>query len=37
MAWPWNRDFFHTPHAFDAPIKGIHWNIATQFGMEKLE
>jgi len=29
--------FLPTLPAFDAPIRGSHWNIAVPFGMEKLE
>jgi len=35
-----NRQFFHTPLAFDAPVRGgvgSRWNSATLFGTEKLE
>ena len=33
-----NRDFFHIPLAFDAPVRGVpRRNIAIPFGMEKLE
>ena len=30
-----NRDFFHTPPAFDAHVTGLRRNIATRFGTEK--
>jgi len=41
----WDRDigrkssFFHTPLAFDAPVRGggSRWNSATPFRMKKLE
>ena len=29
--------FFHTPFAFDGPVRGPRLNIATLFGVRKLE
>ena len=30
-----NRDFFHTPFAFDAPVRGPRRNIALLLGRKK--